>query len=167
MLGDRQSYCVVLVVPNFPNLEAWARESGIDVPDRKALLASNAVHEHMEARVMACLEDLAGYERPKKVGLIADPFTVDDGTLTPSQKVRRGAVEARNRKLIEAFYRKENFDQTVFVEARSRPRMSFPPLARRRTSQASSPSSRGGTGSRWTRTEHPPRRKAFLRAATP
>ena len=29
MLGDRRSYCVLLVVPSFPNLEAWARKSGI------------------------------------------------------------------------------------------------------------------------------------------
>jgi long-chain acyl-CoA synthetase len=117
MLGDREPYCVLLVVPSFPNLEAWARRSGIDAADAKALLASRRVHEHMEARVMACLEDLAGYERPKKIGLIADPFTVENGTLTPTQKVKRRVVEARYRTLIEAFYREENFDQTVFVEA--------------------------------------------------
>ena len=66
---------------------------------------------------MACLKDLARYERPKKVGLIAAPFTVEDGTLTPTQKVKRREVEARYRTLIDAFYQKENFDQTVFVEA--------------------------------------------------
>ena len=117
MLGDRESYCVVLVVPSFPNLEAWARGRGINVADRKALLASKPVQDHMEARVMACLEDLARYERPKKLALIVDPFTVDDGTLTPTQKVKRRVVEAQYRELIAAFYREENFDQTVFVEA--------------------------------------------------
>jgi long-chain acyl-CoA synthetase len=117
MLGDRKSFCVLLVVPSFPNLEAWARRSGINAPDRKALFASKQVQDQMEARVMACLEDLAGYERPKKIGLIAAPFTVEDGTLTPTQKVKRREVEARYRTLIDAFYQKENFDQTVFVEA--------------------------------------------------
>ena len=117
MLGDRESYCVLLVVPSFPNLEAWARRSGINAPDRRALLASKQVQDHMEARVMACLEDLARYERPKKVGLIAASFTVEDGTLTPTHKVKRREVEAQYRKLIDAFYQKENFDQSVFVEA--------------------------------------------------
>ena len=116
MLGDRERYCVLLLVPNFPNLEAWARRSGINAPDRKGLLASKPVQEQMEARVMACLEDLARYERPKKIGLIAALFTVDGGTLTPTQKVKRRVVKAQFRKLIEAFYREENFDQTVFVE---------------------------------------------------
>jgi long-chain acyl-CoA synthetase len=117
MLGDREAFCVLLVVPSFPNLEAWARKKGINAPDRKALLASTQVQDQMEARVMACVEDLANYERPKKIGLLEAPFTVDDGTLTPTQKVKRREVEARYRTLIDAFYQKENFDQTVFVEA--------------------------------------------------
>ena len=117
MLGDREKYCVLLVVPNFPNLEAWARKSGINARGSKALLASRPVQEHLEARVMARLEDLARYERPKKIGLIAAPFTVEDGTLTPTQKVKRRVVKAQHRKLIDAFYDEENFDQTVFVEA--------------------------------------------------
>ncbi len=117
LLGDRERFCVLLVVPSFPNLEAWARRSGIDAPGPEALLASRAVQEYMEARVMARLADLAGYERPKKIGLIVSPFTVDDGTLTPTQKVKRRAVKAQYRALIEAFYEEENFDQTVFVEA--------------------------------------------------
>lgn len=117
MLGDRESYCVLLVVPSFPNLERWAQKTGINVSDRKALLASPAVQAYMESRVMARLEDLARYEKPKKIGLIATPFTVEDGTLTPTQKVKRRAVEAKHRKLIQAFYAEENFDQTVFVEA--------------------------------------------------
>lgn len=116
MLGDRESYCVVLVLPSFPNLEAWARKSGVSALDTSALLASKPVQEHMERRVMARLEDLARHEKPKKIGLITEPFTVEDGTLTPTQKVKRRAVEARYRKLVEAFYAEENLDQTVFVE---------------------------------------------------
>ena len=115
MLGDRESYCVLLVVPSFPNLETWARRSGINAADRTALLASKPVQEHMERRVMSRLENLARYEQPKKIGLITDAFTVEDGTLTPTQKVKRRAVRARYRKLIEALYAEENFDQTVFV----------------------------------------------------
>ena len=65
---------------------------------------------------MARLTDLASYEKPKKIGLIEAPFTIDDGTLTPTQKVKRRAVQARYRDLIDAFYAEENCDQTVFVE---------------------------------------------------
>ena len=67
-------------------------------------------------QVQARLDDLANYEKPKKIGLIAAPFTVEDGTLTPTQKVKRRVVEEKYRDLIDAFYEEENFDQTVFVE---------------------------------------------------
>lgn len=117
MIGDRRSFCVLLVVPSLPNLEAWARKTGIDVPDTKALLARREVHELMETQVFGQLRELARYETPKKIGLLETPFTIENGTLTPKQSVKRHVVEARYKALIEAFYDEENRDQTVFVEA--------------------------------------------------
>ncbi len=116
MIGDRQSFCVILIVPSFPNLESWARKIGLEVSDPAALLARTEVHELMEEQVFGALRGLARYETPKKIGLVESPFTIEDGTLTPTQKVKRRAVEARYRELIEAFYREENLDQTVFLE---------------------------------------------------
>ena len=68
----------------------------------------------MEAVIMSELEDLARYERPKKLALLADEFTVEDGSLTPTQKVKRGVVETRFSELIEAFYAEEHADRTMF-----------------------------------------------------
>jgi long-chain acyl-CoA synthetase len=116
MIGDRQSFCVILIVPSLPNLESWARKIGVEVPDTKALLARAEVQELMEEQVFGALRGLARYEMPKKIGLVESPFSIEDGTLTPTQKVKRRAVEARYRALIETFYLEENLDQTVFVE---------------------------------------------------
>ena len=60
------------------------------------------------------LHDLARFETPKKVALIASEFTIEDGSLTPTQKVKRRVVEARYADLIEAFYAEENEDRTMF-----------------------------------------------------
>jgi long-chain acyl-CoA synthetase len=116
MIGDRQSFCVILIVPSIPNLESWARKIGVEVSDTKALLARAEVQELMEEQVFGVLKGLARYEMPKKIGLVESPFSIEDGTLTPTQKVKRRAVEARYRELIEAFYLEENLDQTVFLE---------------------------------------------------
>jgi long-chain acyl-CoA synthetase len=51
-------------------------------------------------------ENLARFEKLKKVLLIPDEFTAQDGTLTHTMKLRRGAVEGRYRKLIEEMYEK-------------------------------------------------------------
>ncbi len=116
MIGDRRSFCVILVVPSFPNLEAWARKTGIQASDAKALLARPEVQELIEEQVFGALRGLARFETPKKIGLIESQFTIEEGTLTPTQKVKRRAVEARYRELIEAFYLEDNLDQTVFSE---------------------------------------------------
>jgi long-chain acyl-CoA synthetase len=48
---------------------------------------------------------LARYETLKKILLVPDEFTASDGTLTPTLKLRRRAIEARYRKQIDELYR--------------------------------------------------------------
>ena len=116
MIGDRRPFCVLLVVPSFTNIESWARKVGLDVTDRTALLGQREVQDLMEGQILDQLEELARYETPKKIGLLESPFTIENGALTPTQKVKRSTVESQYRKIIDAFYLRENMDQTVFVE---------------------------------------------------
>lgn len=115
MLGDRRNFCSVLIVPSFPNLESWAKKVGIQFEDKRSLLSSHEVHELMEAQVFDSLRGLARYETPKKIGLLETPFTIEDGTLTPTEKVKRRAVSALYKVLIDSFYDEESYDQTTFV----------------------------------------------------
>jgi long-chain acyl-CoA synthetase len=115
MVGDRRKFVALLVVPDFGPLEAWAREEGIDAGDREALLSDPRVQDHMEAEVLGNLGDLASYETPKKMALLPHPFTIEDGTLTPTQKVKRRVVQERFDDLIDRFYDEENVDRAVFV----------------------------------------------------
>ena len=48
---------------------------------------------------------LARYETLKKILLVADEFSATDGTLTPTLKLRRRAIEERYRQQIEDLYR--------------------------------------------------------------
>lgn len=114
MVGDRRKFCALLVVPSFENLNRWAKEQGVDSSDRRALLRDSRVHELMEREVMGQLGPLASFERPKKLALLEDEFTVEDGTLTPTQKVRRRVIQERFSTLIDEFYLDANEDRTVF-----------------------------------------------------
>ena len=44
------------------------------------------------------------YERPEKFVLVSEDFTVDNGMLTPTLKVKRRSVLARYEKQLEALY---------------------------------------------------------------
>jgi long-subunit acyl-CoA synthetase (AMP-forming) len=47
--------------------------------------------------------------------LLEDEFTIEDGTLTPTQKVKRRVVQERFAGLIDRFYDEENEDRTVLI----------------------------------------------------
>ncbi len=104
LYGDRRKFPIVLIVPNFDNLERWARERNLGYGTRAELIALADVHAKMEREVMSALHDLAKFETPKKVVLLEQDFTIASGELTPTLKVKRRVVERRYKDLIDAAY---------------------------------------------------------------
>lgn len=104
MLGDKRPYPTLLVAPDFENLRAWASDQGIDTGDQERLVSHPRVVKLIEEEVFSRLGTLARYEMPKKIAIIPHEFTVEDGQLTPSMKVRRSVVEERYRDRIEEMY---------------------------------------------------------------
>lgn len=104
MIGDRRPYPVLLVVPDFDALDAWAGVEGVQVANPRALLEDERVQRKMEEEIFRELEGLARYETPKKVALLEEEFTIEKGELTPSLKVRRRVVEDKYRDRIEGLY---------------------------------------------------------------
>lgn len=115
VVGDGRKFCAVLVVPAFERLESWAAEEGVEAPDHAALLADARSRELLKGEIFAEMRDLARFEMPKKIGLLSEPFTVENGALTPTQKVKRPVVTERYAEMIESFYRPESFDRTIFL----------------------------------------------------
>ncbi len=110
MVGDRRKYVSLLVVPAFESLEAWARENGIDWGSRRDLLDEPRVRSFMEDQVREKLAGLASYEQPKKIALLEEAFSIENGTMTPTMKVKRGVVQDRFDDLIDRLYEAEAAD---------------------------------------------------------
>jgi len=104
LYGDRRKYPIILVVPNYDNLERWAKERNLSYGSRAQLIALPDVHAKMEREVMGSLRDLAKFEMPKKVILIENDFTIEAGELTPTLKVKRRVVEKRYKDVIDRAY---------------------------------------------------------------
>ncbi|MDB4951757.1 MAG: long-chain acyl-CoA synthetase [Gemmatimonadetes bacterium] len=104
MIGDRRAFPVLLVVPDFENLLPWAKAQGIATTERRELAADPRVQKLLETETIGRLSGFARYETPKKIAVLPDEFTIDDGSLTPTLKVKRKVVEERNRALIDALY---------------------------------------------------------------
>ncbi len=115
VVGDGRKFCAVLVVPAFERLQSWAAEEGLEAGDTGALLAQSRSRDLLKDEILGEMRDLARFEMPKKIGLLAEPFTVENGALTPTQKVKRSVVTEQYAGLIESFYRPESVQQTIFL----------------------------------------------------
>jgi len=105
VVGDRRKFAVVLISPSFPLLEEWARDNHISFSSREELVANPKVKALYEGIVAEVNRSLARYETLKKVLLVPDQFTAEDGSLTPTLKLRRKAIEERYRNQIDDLYR--------------------------------------------------------------
>ena len=107
MIGDRRKFPLILVVPNFDQLVRWAEHKSISFKDHRDLLANALVNAKMQREVIGELEKFAPFEKPKKVVLLEQDFTIDSGELTPTLKVKRRTVDRKFRALIDAAYTAE------------------------------------------------------------
>jgi long-chain acyl-CoA synthetase len=112
IVGDRRRYPSLLVVPDFEALERWADGQGIRWESREELVRAPEVVAHMERETLGALEDLARYERPKKLALLSEELTVENGFLTPTLKVKRREIQERLEDVIDGLYEHEPFDST-------------------------------------------------------
>jgi len=104
MIGDKRKYPVVLVVPNFEQLEKWAKYKNLLYTDYRQLLAHPLARAKMTKEVIGKLHGLAPFESPKKLGLLEHDFSIERGELTPTLKVKRRVVERNYAAEIEALY---------------------------------------------------------------
>jgi long-chain acyl-CoA synthetase len=105
VLGDRRKFASVIISPAFPILEEWARNNHISFSSREELVASPKVQALYKGIVGEVNRGLARYETLKKILLVPDEFSATDGTLTPTLKLRRKAIEERYREQIDELYR--------------------------------------------------------------
>ncbi|MFL6213751.1 MAG: AMP-dependent synthetase/ligase [Blastocatellia bacterium] len=104
IVGDKRKYVSALIVPDFERLRAWAKAQGVEGKDKSALVEDRRVFDLIKSEVTRLTRDLADYEKVKRIGLLADEFTIDGGELTPTLKVRRRVVEQKYSGLIESLY---------------------------------------------------------------
>jgi long-chain acyl-CoA synthetase len=108
VIGDKRKFPVVLVVPNWEQLEKWARIKNLIWTQRSQLLEMPIVHAKIEKEVYGKLQGLAHFELPKKVALLEEDFSVDRGELTPTLKVKRRVIDKTYRDVIDRLYEDES-----------------------------------------------------------
>jgi len=97
--GDRRPYVVALIVPDEELLRQAGRESD---PVARAVKLQHAI----QARVAQVNKSLTAAERIRRFALIEDAFTVANGQMTPTLKIKRHVIRGVYGAVLEGLYEK-------------------------------------------------------------
>ena len=104
VIGEGRKYVTALVVPAFEALEKWARAAGIAFAGRDELVRNERVLDLIRRTIEERTKDLAPWEKVRKFALLTKEFSVEGGSMTPTQKVRRRAAATLHSDRIEEMY---------------------------------------------------------------
>jgi long-chain acyl-CoA synthetase len=104
VVGDKRKFPAVLIFPNFPTLEARAKDKGLSFTSRQELIELAPVRARYAEIVDEVNHQLAQFEKLKEFRLVAEELSASAGTLTASLKLRRRAIEEQFKDKIEEIY---------------------------------------------------------------
>jgi long-chain acyl-CoA synthetase len=104
VIGDKRKFIAALLVPNAATVSAKAADEGIRFASIAEMVAHPWVHSLIESEVKSLTAHLAQYETIKRFALLSEDFTVDNGSLTFTLKLKRRVVEQKYRDIIESLY---------------------------------------------------------------
>jgi len=104
VIGEGKPYLSVLVVLESETWKTEAKAQGFDVSD-PSVLNSKPVCKWILERIAPQLKEFPGYAKVRAVTLLDTPWSIDDGTMTPTMKLRRTIIMEKNKRDIEKMYK--------------------------------------------------------------
>jgi long-chain acyl-CoA synthetase len=106
LIGQDRKYVIALMTPDFENLIPWAQKSGI-VGAKEQVIKHEKVQHLLKAEVQRFTAKFAHHEQPKKLVIIGKEWSVEEGELTPSLKVRLPEIQNKYENVIYKTYKDE------------------------------------------------------------
>lgn len=104
IFGLNKPFTVCVIVPDFAVMEKVAKEKGLPT-DKNEFVKNPAVMKLYEDEINNHLKKtFASYEIPKKILLLSEGFTTENGMLTPTLKLKRREVLKKYQDMIDALY---------------------------------------------------------------
>lgn len=106
--GEKKPFLVALIVPNFSELESFADQENLNVPSKKDLIENKEVQKIFESLLRTISRQLAAHEKVRKFLLMKEPFTIENGFMTPTLKLKRKSISNAFKNDIDSLYSSMN-----------------------------------------------------------
>lgn len=109
LVGQDQRSLGALIVPNLETLEAWATEQNLQIhaADGSVDVNQKAVQDLFRKEMTREVQNRPGYRADDRIGpfrLVLEPFSIDNGMMTQTLKIRRPVVMDRYRSMIDEMF---------------------------------------------------------------
>lgn len=103
VVGENRPYIAALVVLNAQEWKKLAAELKLDADDPLSL-DTRAARQAVLRRVKAAAAGFPNYAVPRQVRLFLEPWSIENGLMTPTLKLKRGPMRIRFADAIESLY---------------------------------------------------------------
>lgn len=104
VIGNGRRFPAALIVPDWQQLESYAKYKGFELRTRAEFCRDPRIIDLFERQITARTQDLAQFEKIKRIALLEKELTLEGGELTPTLKVKRRVVDEKYRDVIDRIY---------------------------------------------------------------
>ncbi|MCX7833942.1 MAG: long-chain fatty acid--CoA ligase [Ignavibacteria bacterium] len=104
IVGNERMYVTALIVLEQEGLKALARE--LNIKEEEDLFENPKIKNRIQIDINEKQKHLAPHEKIRKFTILKEAFTIENGELTPTLKIKRKFVEEKYKDLIDKMYHK-------------------------------------------------------------
>ena len=104
VIGSGRKFPAALIVPDWEQLKSYAEFKGLNLISREDFCHDARIIDLFARQIAARTGNLAQYEKIKRIALLDHEFTVENGELTPTLKVKRRVIDEEYQGVIDKIY---------------------------------------------------------------
>ncbi|MDT8375199.1 MAG: long-chain fatty acid--CoA ligase [Mariprofundaceae bacterium] len=102
--GDQRPYLVAMIVPDQEACVVWAEGAGMPESGWRELAVSDVLRRQIQKQIQHHLKPLNSHEQIRRIYIQTEPFSIENGLLTPTMKLKRRAVYQEFAEIFESLY---------------------------------------------------------------
>ena len=114
IIADRRKFVSALIVPVYEYVKEYAARKNISYNSMEELLKHPKILALFQARIDTLQQQFAHYEQVKRFVLLPRPFSMEQGELTNTLKLRRAVVAEHFKDVIDKIYEEAEAEKHVF-----------------------------------------------------
>jgi long-chain acyl-CoA synthetase len=104
VIGEGQKFPAALIVPNFEAVQSWCKKHEVKYESPSQIIEEEVFQKRLQRDIDKANQRFGKWEQIKAFRLLDDPFTIEEGELTPTMKLKRKPIKEKYSSIIESIY---------------------------------------------------------------